>query len=124
MFTISYDGIITLSRGDSVEIPLLINQGTIDVPIRYHLKDSDAVYFAITEPHQLFEDAIVKKVYTREDGKFNENDDLVIIINTIDTEYLRPGTYYYEIKLRQENLESNMYQVDTIISKRKFIIKE
>ena len=65
------------------------------------------------------QDAIVKKVYTREDGKFNENDDLVIIINTIDTEYLRPGTYYYEIKLRQENLESNMYQVDTIISKRK-----
>ena len=48
----------------------------------------------------------------------------VIIINTIDTEYLRPGTYYYEIKLRQKQEDSEMYQVDTIISKRKFIIKE
>ena len=89
MFDISYDGIVRLSRGDTANITLFINQGTKIEPIRYHLKDNDILYFAICEPNQLFEDAIVKKVFTTDDSTFTDDGDLVIKINTIDTEYLR-----------------------------------
>ena len=126
MFDISYDGIIRLSRGDTANITLFINQGTKIQPIRYYLKDNDILYFAISEPNQLFEDAIVKKIFTTEDSTFTDDGDLIIKINSIDTEYLRPGTYYYEVKLRTNDVESdgNKYQVNTIISRRKFIIEE
>lgn len=37
MFSISKNGIIELSRGDNIEIPLFINKGTPLEPIRYDL---------------------------------------------------------------------------------------
>jgi hypothetical protein len=87
---------ITINRGDTFERPLFLNKGTELKPIRYELKTDDRVYLAITEPNQPFENAILKKVYGRENT--NINGDVVIRLESEDTESLIPGQYYYTIK--------------------------
>ena len=124
MVDISNEGIITLSRGDTFRFPLFINKGTEIAPIRYELTENDMLYFAIMEPNQRFEDAIIRKVYTTE-SEFNEDGDVMICIDPTDTEYLLGGKYYYEVKLRtlvdtEHPEEDNSYTVQTIIPKRGF----
>lgn len=90
------NNMVTLTRGDTFERPLFLNKGTELKPIRYELKTDDKVYLAITEPNQPFECAIVKKTYGREN--LNINGDIVIRLESQDTELLKPGQYYYTIK--------------------------
>lgn len=87
---------ITINRGDTFERPLFLNKGTELKPIRYKLKTNDRIYLAITEPNQPFECAILKKAYGREN--ININGDVVIRLESEDTERLIPGQYYYTIK--------------------------
>lgn len=124
MFDISNEGIITLTRGDSFETPLFINQGTEIAPARYELTADDIVYFAVMQPNQRFEDAIVKKVYDI-NSPHNDEGDLLISFEPLDTEYLLSGTYYYMVKLRThigEGTGANDYRVQTVIPQREFRI--
>jgi hypothetical protein len=124
MFDISKNGIITISRGDNFTINVFVNIGTQLDPIQYKLEENDKLYFALMEPHQPFEYALIRKVFTKE----NEDECGNINMNFIpeDTEYLMPGNYYYMIKLARniagESGEEENYLVDTIISKTKFVI--
>lgn len=115
MFNINKENIITLTRGDSITIPLFINQGTKFTPIRYKLADEDSVYIGITYPNQSFENAVIRKKYTSKD--LNKNGDVEVKFNQCDTQYLTPGTYYYEVKL----LRRNKF-IDTIVSKTFFYL--
>ena len=74
------------------------------------------------DPHQLFEDALVKKRYTKDDC--DEVGNLVITLKPEDTLDLFPGVYYYAIKLHKvaDNEEEYIDEVITIINKTKFII--
>lgn len=117
MFDISNEGRITLTRGDSFSSPLFINAGTEIRPVRYHLSEDDIVYFAVMEPNRKFECAIIKKVYTHNDLK-SEQGDIVISLNPSDTEFLKPGQYYYTVKLR--TMQSN--EVQTVIPEREFML--
>ena len=74
------------------------------------------------DPHQPFENAIVKKRYTKEDC--DEMGNLFIRFNPEDTLDLLPGVYYYSIKLHKmtDNDEEHIDEVITIINKTKFII--
>ena len=94
MFDIDYGKIITINRGDSFEASLFINCGTKMVPERYLLKPGDVVYFALMEPNQKFEDAILKKVYTLADPMTSDGD-LIISLKSEDTQHLLEGKYYY-----------------------------
>ena len=129
MFNIAKNGIITITRGDSAETSLYINIGTELEPLITKLGDNDKVYLGVMEPNQLFEDAIVKKKYTKADYK--DKDDpraLAISFDCEDTENLLPGVYYYSIKLyRRGNNDPEKGpitkdRIDTIVPKRKFII--
>ena len=119
MFDVSVNGIIRVTRGDSFTTPLFINKGTDLCPLRYELNNGEYVYFGLMEPNYSFEEAIVRKKYSNAD--FNENDDIVITFDSIDTINLRPGKYYYEVKavLLDEN-EKEI--VNTIIPRREFWI--
>ena len=66
MLTITDNGIITLTRGDHVKLPLFINQGTKMHPIRYSLKyhPRSELYLGIMEPSQTFENSLVRKKFT------------------------------------------------------------
>ena len=120
MFDISSNGIVTISRGDSFSINVVINLGTKLEPVLYSLEEGDKVYFALMEPNQPFECALIRKVATKED----ESEEYLINFKFSPemTEYLMPGNYYYMVKLVRPGEESGEEEVDTIISKTKFII--
>lgn len=61
------------------------------------MQENDILYFGVCEPNQCFENAIIKKKFTKD----NLDKDGNVIINFLssDTEYLSLGVYYYEIKL-------------------------
>lgn len=118
MVNISNNGIVTMNKGDTFKFPLLINVGDMFTPIRYELTENDKVYFALLEPNQPFEEALIRQVYTYED--VNEDGDIVIKLNSKDTSDLLPGLYYYTIKL--QTMPENEEIVNTIIPRRKFIL--
>lgn len=119
MLNISNEGIVRLSRGDSFSCPVFINKGTELVPIRYELQENDKLYFALMEPNQPFEKAILKKVFTR--NNLNENGDAVLTLIPSDTENLFPDTYYYTLKLQWTN--DGKEQVDTVVPDRLFYLE-
>lgn len=128
MFKVGNNGIITVSRGESFEVPLVIGVGQKVFAKRYEVEENDTIFFAVMEPDCEFEDAIIRKVYTKED--LNEEGDIVVKFVHTDTAYLLPGTYYYQANLISERTEPNeegeevtvMYRSKTIIDKTKFII--
>lgn len=140
MFDISRNDIITLTRGDSALLNLVINLGTVADPLIYDLGPQDKLYFGVCEPKVTFEHAIIKKVYTSVDYDAQEHV-LTIKFAPEDTEFLLPGVYYYSIKLHRPATTTTAYRpteenpeilepytltteeaVDTIINRRKFII--
>lgn len=118
MINISNNGIITIVKGDTIEVPVFINIGTEIEPVRYSLKPGDKLFFSIMEPHQPFECAILRHTYTYLD--VNESRDVVVKLSYDDTAHLLPGEYYYEIKLLTVvNFEEHL---DTIVPRTKFFI--
>ena len=73
------------------------------------------MFFAIEEPHQRFECAIVRKVYTYLD--VNEEGDVVVKLSHDDTNNLLPGEYYYEVKLLK--VVNGVENLDTVITRTK-----
>ena len=101
MLKIANNGIISMTRGDNVSIPLFINQGSRMRPIRYSLmfNPNSELYLGIMMPHQDFECALVRKKYTSASKHTPYNDVLVELLPE-DTMCLLPGRYYIEAKLR------------------------
>lgn len=120
MFKIANNGIITITKGDTFRLPLFINMGNEFTPYRYELTENDKVYVGVMEPNKSFEQAIIKKMYTKND--LNENGDVEVKFESKDTYFLLPGTYYYEIKVEITYQGSN--HINTIVPKTKFIILE
>lgn len=133
MTSISNNGFIMLTRGDTFSAPLFINWGTKCQPVRYYIKNHPGatVYFGVMEVHQPFEQAIIKRYYKYgqdQNGKpilneygdtTNECGDIIITLRPQDTEFLLPGKYYYAAKV-----VNNKGEVDTIIPKTEFFILE
>ena len=122
-YTISENNIIRINRGDTFTFDFTIyDENSTDW--RYILKDDDALYFGIMDPHQLFEDAIVRKKYTKEDT--DEMGNLIITLNPEDTLDLIPGIYYYAVKLHKltDNEEEYVDEVITVVNRTKFIIND
>ncbi len=120
MFDISNNGIITLSRGDTASTPLFLNEGTELNPVRYILRDNDKVYFGISESNCNFENALIRKVYTKDN--LNKYGDVVIEFESKDTQCVLPNTYFYEIKLVRQL--DNEQLIDTVVVRSKFVIIE
>lgn len=112
--------IIQMNRGDTYEFDFTINDDS-DTG-RYILKNDDVVYFGIMDPHQPFENALVKKRFTKDDC--DDAGNLMITIRPEDTLDLIPGIYYYCIKLHkmQDTDEEYIDQVITVIPKTKLVI--
>lgn len=120
MVTLS-NNIITITRGDTFSPPLFINAGSDLKPVRYELGDYDEVYLGIMEPNQPFENAIVKKRYTK--ANINEYGDVKVRFEHDDTKCLVPGKYFYEIKAKFIK-EDGSVDINTIIQRTEFWIQE
>ena len=115
--------IITINRGDTVEFPIYINEiGNMWAPVKTELEDADTIYFGVMEPNKNFEEAIIKKVFNKYSRR-DEEGDLLVTLDPIDTLYLRPGKYYYSIKRKRVDVETfHVERVDTIIPNTLFYI--
>ena len=119
MLALTNIGQIRLTRGDTLTLPIQINQGDNMYPILYELGEKDEVYFALMEPNQPWEQAILKKKFGYED----QIDGIIpLILRPSDTMCLLPGLYYYQIKVRI--YQDDEYIVNTIIPKTHFWIEE
>ena len=126
MLQVSTNNIVTMTRGDTVSIPLDLFYNVEDRLYNspYYINVYDKVAFAIMEPNQRFEDAIVKKIYTyddlQSDGTINVN------LISADTEFLLPGDYYYTVKILKKSVEEptadSTGSVETVIQKTRFTI--
>ena len=121
MFDIAPNGIINLTRGDTFQMPIIINLGSQLEDNHYTLKDDDMLYFGLCEPNEPFEKAIVRKVFDKDSPK-TETGDTILTFYTSDTSSLIPGKYYYVIKLRR--ILESMETVDTIVDRTLFYIWE
>ena len=119
MYAEILNGQITHYRGDTLSTPIKIFEGDKLSPIPYYLSENDTLYLGIMEPGQAFEDAIVKKVYTKDSSKDNEGN-ILFELKTTDTEYLLPGKYYYTVKLKKQS-EDNII-IETILKPTLFNI--
>ena len=88
---------LQMHRGDTVSIESEIYSGNNLIKELYKFNEGDELYFAILEPNQCWENAIVKK-------KFIE-DASHIKLDPKDTMCLFPGLYYYQLKLRNKDGE-------------------
>lgn len=123
MFNIAFNGIITVNRGDSFTLPMQLNYGTNLEPMTYTVAGKSIVYFAVMEPNQPFECALIRKKYTAED--VDENGNIVIKFRPQDTQCVLPGKYYYQVKLQRFNSDDpEDYEVDTVVDKTLFYILE
>lgn len=123
MFNIAFNGIITVNRGDSFTLPMQLNYGTNLEPMTYTVTGKSIVYFAVMEPNQPFECALIRKKYTADD--VDENGNIVIKFRPQDTQCVLPGKYYYQVKLQRFNSDDpEDYEVDTVVDKTLFYILE
>ena len=120
MLDISVNNMISLTRGDTFQDSLFLNEGTPLKPIRYILQEGDQVFLGVTEPNQPFEKALIKKKFTN--ANLNEDGDVIITFEHTDTACLLPGKYFYEIKLVRT--VNNQTLVDSVIPKTQFNILE
>lgn len=120
MNRIAPNGLITMNRGDSFSYPLFINVGTLLNPMRYYLGNGEEVFVGITLPGELFENAIIKQRYTKDN--LNEKGDVMIELTPKDTEFLVPGNYFFEVKFR--GMKNGKEFVRTIVPKKKFVVLE
>ena len=91
MFNIANNGIITITRGDTFTTSIFINLGTELDPKQGVLQEGDLVCFALCEPNQPFEHAILKKVMTNKD--LDENNNVILEFKHNDTQFLLPLVY-------------------------------
>ena len=122
MIRISSNGIITVNRGDSFDLPILLRIGTSMDKDCYKLTSKDIIYVGIMQPNQPFETAILRKKFVYSDLDTSGN--IVIHFKPSDTACLLPGKYYYQVKLEMYDVELNDWRVETIIDKTLFYIKE
>lgn len=117
--------IIKMNRGDTQNLTIRIPKK--DNPNEnYFLTPEDVLYFALLNPHQAFEDAIILRGYTVEDlDKYGQ---IKIELKPEDTKNLPVGIYYYSAKLQTGGTHAVVGDLDspkevrTIIPRTKLIL--
>ena len=122
MFNVSSNGIVTVNRGDSFELPIVLNIGSSMNKFEYTLSSTDVVYLGVMEPNQPFETAIVRKKITYLD--LNEDGTIVFRFWPEDTCCLLPGKYYYQVKIETVDKTTGRHDVETVVDKTLFYIQE
>lgn len=113
MFDISNNGIITMTKGDSIKIKLIIRYANNDKTILYDLKEDDKVFFYLQESDrpELEYSLIIKELTNKDVVKNN----VEINLDSEDTINIPEGYYKYQIKLFTGSGE-----VNTLVTRKPF----
>ena len=120
MYLIDKNNNITITRGDYLEFPVKLVTGEFPRQSIWELEDNDVALFGLMLPHQPFEEALLKKTFTKDDEDKDGN--LYIKILPEDTLFLKPGLYYYQVKTIYKTGNEEETHVDTVVQKTRFII--
>lgn len=112
--------VIQVVRGDDFSFVLNVEDQNSENG-NYILNENDVLYLGVTLPHQPFENALIKKRYTKRDQDKDGN--IIASIDSKDTIDLIPGVYYYSVKLRQ-NANTEFEKITTVIYKTKFVLND
>lgn len=145
MFDISTNQAIKLSKGDSVQFPLFLNQGTEIKPIRYEIQaESECECHFLLFDRNNYDIPLFQKIFkpngeivsyqnneyqttvtVSSDEVINENGDFIISICSSDTINLDEGEYIYQIKvfLPSSGVEPYLEQ-HTVTNRLPFILIE
>ncbi len=119
MFCKVKKNIFTIDRGDTFEFPLDIYEGSDFTCSKYYLKPGDNIYVAILQPHESFENAIIRKKLDI-NSDTDENGNPLFILESLDTEYLLVGKYFITAKLEQTFGSRTV--ISTILPMKEFFI--
>ena len=98
--SISGNGIINVTRGDSFSIKVKeVEFNAEGTPLI--LEPGDTLYFGLMEPHQPFENALIRKAEEIQAGYEGE---ITFDFSSEMTEFLLPGAYYYSIKAKRDGV--------------------
>lgn len=100
---------LRIFRGDTVHIDATIRDGDAIQFVVYNVDPKDEIYFALTEPNQMWETAIVKKKFMG--SEYSNN----VTLESKDTMRLHSGKYYYQLKLRRANGEVHTLNPKTLL---------
>lgn len=122
MLDISNNNLMTMHRGDDVLFRISIRAN--DDGDVYEIGDKDSVFVGIMESRGSFEDALIRKEFTKAD--MDEEGNIVATLKSDDTVNLLSGKYYIQAKLRSVVGESESgepsYEISTILPKTRFVI--
>ena len=126
MASISKNGIVTLTKGDTFQLPLFINSGTAFDPVPFELQEGDKVLLRVMRANESFEDALIKKTYTQggenTDAYIDDLDNVVFKFSYFDTYWIKYGIYFYEAKVIYTR--DNEEHIWTFCPRNKFYITE
>ncbi len=123
---------LTITVSSSLSISSAIKHGSIltstSILNGLHLHHEnivhkDELFFAIMEPNQVFENAIVKKYIDSSNYVKDSYGNPLVVLEPNDTLLVIPGIYAYQIKAKINN-EHNLIEVHTIIPRTKFVLQE
>lgn len=102
MLNIQTNGTAMVKRGDSFNVPLFVNIGTDDNPVRLNFKDKDwlKVHFNIERAGKDGQ-VIFSKIFNSSD--VNDYGDIMISITDEEINQFQSGIYEYSIEVTDDN---------------------
>ena len=126
MSNISKNGIVTLTKGDTFQLPLFINSGTEFDPVAFDFQEGDQVLLRLMRANESFNDAVLKKTFVyggeNEDSYLDDKGNVVFKFSYYDTYWIKYGIYFYEAKVIYTR--DNEEKIWTFSPRNKFYITE
>lgn len=114
-------GLITVHRGDTFNLPLSLNVGTPLNISNFGMQQGDVARLRLFVANEPWEDYVLSKDATIENVTIeNEIEYVTFSFNERDTQHIIAGEYYYELKVL--STRDNVDYITTVIPRRKFVI--
>lgn len=116
---ISKDGIITISRGDTLDIPVWLKTGNPLMSYDIQLSEGDVVEFRLFTANEKWENPLLRKECNSDDV-IQDGNYVVFNITSEDSLGLDEGVYYYQVKLTY--YVNDIQKTTTLIPRRRFYV--
>ena len=114
-------GLITVHRGDTFNLPLSLNVGTPLNINNFGMQQGDIARLRLFVANEPWEDYVLSKDATVENVTIeNEIEYVTFSFTEKDTQHIIAGEYYYELKVF--SIRDNVEYATTVIPRRKFVI--
>lgn len=125
MLEVYDNGTIKISKNETLEIPLFLNCGTQEHPVRYKIATGygNEVYFHVIRYNNHFDsDTTITKTFDDSNFEFNDYGDLIIKITPEFLSKFKEGEYLYQVRAKLYDYTLNKLLVNTVTNKKPIMI--